>query len=186
MLLLIILPFFTSYVVRTVSWQLILSDNGWVVTRPRGRRADRQRRAVTGDEDGGDRGDHLQLPALHGAAAVRVAGEDRPAAHRGGDRPVRQPRTAFRKVTLPLALPGVFAGSLLTFIPQCGDFINAALLGPPKQYMIGNVIQRKFLEDPGLSDGGGVIVMLMTAILIGILVSRACSGPKDAHGGGGG
>src|SRR3712207_2014471 len=54
--------------------------------------------------------------------------------------------TAFRKVTLPLALPGIFAGSLLTFIPACGDFINAALLGTPRQYMIGNVIQSKFLN----------------------------------------
>ena len=53
--------------------------------------------------------------------------------------------TAFRKITPPLALPGIFAGSLLTFIPACGDFINAALLGTPRQYMIGNVIQNKYL-----------------------------------------
>ena len=66
--------------------------------------------------------------------------------------------TAFRKVTLPLALPGIFAGSLLTFIPACGDFINAALLGTPRQYMIGNVIQTKYLVHPGLPDGGGAVV----------------------------
>ena len=66
--------------------------------------------------------------------------------------------TAFRKVTLPLALPGIFAGSLLTFIPACGDFINAALLGTPRQYMIGNVIQAKFLNDPRLPDGGRAVV----------------------------
>ena len=66
--------------------------------------------------------------------------------------------TAFRKVTLPLALPGIFAGSLLTFIPACGDFINAALLGTSQQYMIGNVIQSKFLDDPRLPDGGRAVV----------------------------
>src|SRR5207245_10537716 len=53
--------------------------------------------------------------------------------------------TAFRKVTVPLALPGIFAGSLLTFIPAVGDFINAQFLGTTQQYMIGNVIQAKFL-----------------------------------------
>ena len=53
---------------------------------------------------------------------------------------------AFLRVTLPLSLPGVFAGTLLTFIPAAGDFINAQLLGTPRQYMIGNVIQSKFLE----------------------------------------
>src|SRR5204862_987068 len=52
---------------------------------------------------------------------------------------------AFLRVTLPLSLPGVFAGTLLTFIPAAGDFINAQLLGTPKQYMIGNVIQSQFL-----------------------------------------
>ena len=52
---------------------------------------------------------------------------------------------AFLRVTLPLSLPGVFAGTLLTFIPAAGDFINAELLGTPRQSMIGNVIQSKFL-----------------------------------------
>src|SRR5205085_3578331 len=53
---------------------------------------------------------------------------------------------AFLRVTLPLSLPGVFAGTLLTFIPAAGDFINAQLLGTPRQYMIGNVIQSQFLS----------------------------------------
>ena len=66
--------------------------------------------------------------------------------------------TAFRRVTLPLALPGIFAGSLLTFIPACGDFINAALLGTPRQYMIGNVIQSKFINHPRLPDRGRAVV----------------------------
>ena len=55
------------------------------------------------------------------------------------------PARAFRKVVLPLSLPGVFAGSLLTFIPASGDFINAEFLGSPKTTMIGNVVQNQFL-----------------------------------------
>src|ERR1700741_2802747 len=52
---------------------------------------------------------------------------------------------AFLRVTLPLSMPGVIAGTLLTFIPAAGDFINAQLLGTPRQYMIGNVIDSSFL-----------------------------------------
>ena len=65
---------------------------------------------------------------------------------------------AFLRVTLPLSMPGVFAGTLLTFIPAAGDFINAQLLGTPRQYMIGNVIQSKFLELTRLPVGGGALV----------------------------
>ena len=73
--------------------------------------------------------------------------------------------TAFRKVTLPLALPGIFAGSLLTFIPACGDFINAALLGTPRQYMIGNVIQSKYLYIQDYPTAAALSFILMTFIL---------------------
>ena len=52
---------------------------------------------------------------------------------------------AFRKVILPLSLPGVIAGSMLVFIPAVGDFINADYLGSPRTTMIGNVIQKQFL-----------------------------------------
>jgi spermidine/putrescine transport system permease protein len=55
------------------------------------------------------------------------------------------PRTAFRKVTFPLSMPGVVAGTLLTLIPAAGDYVNAQLLGTPQQSMIGNVIQSRFL-----------------------------------------
>ncbi len=68
------------------------------------------------------------------------------------------PARAFARVTLPLSLPGVFAGVLLTFIPAAGDFINAQLLGTPRQYMIGNVIQSEFLSVARLPDRGGALV----------------------------
>ena len=75
---------------------------------------------------------HLQLPPLHGAADLRLARADRPAPARGREGPLREPAQAFLRVTLPLSAPGVVAGTLLTFIPAAGDFINAQLLGGPQ------------------------------------------------------
>jgi spermidine/putrescine transport system permease protein len=73
---------------------------------------------------------------------------------------------AFLRVTLPLSLPGVFAGTLLTFIPAVGDFINAQLLGSPRQYMIGNVIQSKFLAITDYPAAAALSFVLMAAILV--------------------
>src|SRR5207253_9851263 len=72
---------------------------------------------------------------------------------------------AFLRVTLPLSLPGVVAGTLLTFIPAAGDFINAQLLGTPKQAMIGNVIQSKFLQNLDYPAAASLSFTLMAVIL---------------------
>src|SRR4051794_38957466 len=87
--------------------------------------------------------------------------------------------TAFRKVTLRLALPGIFAGSLLTFIPACGDFINAALLGTPRQYMIGNVIQSKFLNILDYPAAAALSFTLMVFILVGIFLYARLLGAEN-------
>ena len=81
-----------------------------------------------------------------------------PRLHRGRRRPVRDALAAFRRVTLPLALPGVFAGSLLTFIPAMGDYVNAELLGNPQTRMIGNVIQNRLLSPERLPGRLGALV----------------------------
>jgi spermidine/putrescine transport system permease protein len=78
-------------------------------------------------------------------------------------------RWSFLRVTLPLSLPGVFAGTLLTFIPAAGDFINAQLLGTPKQYMIGNVIQSKFLVLTDYPQAAALSFVLMAIILVAVL-----------------
>src|SRR3954470_11299853 len=145
MLLLVILPFFVSYVLRTVSWQLILADNGWVANRLRdvgllssgGRLLATQTAVIAGIT-------YNFLPFMVLPLYVSLEKIDRRLIEAATDLYASRV-TAFRRVTLPLALPGIFAGSLLTFIPACGDFINAALLGTPRQYMIGNVIQAKFI-----------------------------------------
>ena len=87
--------------------------------------------------------------------------------------------TAFRKVTVPLALTGIFAGSLLTFIPACGDFVNAALLGTPQQYMIGNVIQSKFLNILDYPQAAALSFTLMLFILVGIFLYARLLGARN-------
>jgi spermidine/putrescine transport system permease protein len=87
--------------------------------------------------------------------------------------------TALRKVTLPLAVPGIFAGSLLVFIPACGDYVNAALLGTSNQYMIGNVVQSKFLTVLDYPTAAALSFILMTIILIGIVLYSRLLGTRN-------
>jgi len=178
-LLLIILPFFVSYVLRTVAWQLILSDNGWVVERLRdvglvseGGRVLATRTAVIAGIT------YNFLPFMVLPLYVSLEKMDRRLIEAATD--LYASRTiAFRRVTLPLALPGIFAGSLLTFIPACGDFINAALLGTPRQYMIGNVIQAKFINILDYPTAAALSFILMTFILVGIFIYARLLGTQN-------
>jgi spermidine/putrescine transport system permease protein len=179
MLLLIVLPFFTSYVLRTVSWQLILNDNGWVVHRFQDvglLSNDGRLLATTPAVIAGITYNFLPFMAL--PLFVSLEKIDRRLIEAATDLYASR-ATAFRKVTLPLALPGIFAGSLLTFIPASGDFINAALLGTPKQYMIGNVIQSKFLNILDYPTAAALSFILMSAILIGILIYARLLGTRN-------
>ena len=85
------------------------------------------------------------------------------------------PATTFRKVTFPLSMPGVVSGTLLTFIPACGDYINAELLGTPKQYMVGNRIQAAFLTEHNypLAASLSIILMLVVVVMVIFYVRRA-------------
>ncbi len=85
------------------------------------------------------------------------------------------PFTGFRKVTWPLSLPGVVAGTLLTFIPAAGDYINASLLGSPKQAMIGNVIDSQFFRVSDYPTAAALSFTLMVSIvvLVALYVRRA-------------
>ena len=179
LLLLVILPFFVSYVLRTVSWQLILADNGWVADRLRdvgllgadGRLLATRTAVVAGIT-------YNFLPFMVLPLYVSLEKIDRRLIEAATDLYASR-ATAFRKVTLPLALPGIFAGSLLTFIPACGDFINAALLGTPRQYMIGNVIQSKFLYIQDYPAAAAMSFILMTFILIGIALYARVLGARN-------
>ncbi len=179
MLLLIVLPFFMSYVLRTVAWQLILADNGWVVSALRnvglvsdGGRLLATRTAVIAGIT------YNFLPFMALPLYVSLEKIDRRLIEAATDL-YASPFTAFRRVTLPLALPGIFAGSLLTFIPACGDFINAALLGTSRQFMIGNVIQSKFLTILDYPTAAALSFILMSFILVGILLYARLLGTRN-------
>jgi spermidine/putrescine transport system permease protein len=91
---------------------------------------------------------------------------------------------AFIRVTLPLALPGIFAGSLLTFIPAVGDFINAELLGNPQSQMIGNVIQARYLKVVDYPTASALSFILMAAIIVGVLIYSRLLGTEQLTGSG--
>ena len=182
MLLLIILPFFVSYVLRTVSWQLILADNGFVVDTLKtiglvsedGRLLATRTAVIAGIT-------YNFLPFMALPLYVALEKIDRRLLEAATDLYASR-ATAFRKVTLPLALPGIFAGSLLTFIPACGDFVNAALLGTPRQYMIGNVIQSRYLELNDYPTAAALSFILMALILVGLIVYARAVGTERLTG----
>jgi spermidine/putrescine transport system permease protein len=179
MLLLIILPFFVSYVLRTVSWQLILADDGFVVNTLQsiglvgedGRLLATRTAVIAGIT-------YNFLPFMALPLYVSLEKIDKRLIEAATDLYASR-ATAFRRVTLPLALPGIFAGSLLTFIPACGDFINAALLGTPREFMIGNVIQSKYLVIQDYPEAAALSFILMSFILIGIFLYARILGARN-------
>jgi len=92
------------------------------------------------------------------------------------------PRQAFLKVTLPLTMPGIVAGVLLTFIPAFGDYINAQILGGTGQAMVGNVIQSKFLELTDYPAAASMSFILMFIIVILVLLYARAVGTEQLTG----
>lgn len=171
-LLLIILPFFTSLIVRTVAWQTLLSDDGWVVgvfqslgLVDEGGRLLATRTAVIA----GITYNFLPFMALPLYASLERL--DRRLVEAATDLYASR-WTAFRKITLPLAAPGIFAGTLLTFIPAIGDYINAQLLGTTRQFMIGNVIQSQYIvvRDYPVAAALSFVVMVCVLIILALAV----------------
>ncbi len=182
LLVLIIAPFFVTYLIRTLAWQTILADEGLVVGvfRDIGILADDGRLLATSTAVvAGITYNFLPFMALPIYVALEAmdhrlieAAEDLYASR----------FQAFIRVTLPLSLPGVVAGTLLTFIPAAGDFINAELLGTPKQAMIGNVIQSKFLETLDYPAAASLSFTLMAVILVLIAVYARVVGTEKLTG----
>jgi spermidine/putrescine transport system permease protein len=90
---------------------------------------------------------------------------------------------AFVRVIWPLSLPGVFAGSILVFIPTLGDYVNVELLGNPKTQMIGNVIQNRFLQQNDYPLAAALSFILMAAILVAIFLYARALGTEELTGG---
>ena len=144
MLVLVIAPFFTSFLIRTLSWKMLLSDQGFIVSSLRFLQIplpDDRLLATAPAVVLGLTYNFLPFMVLPLFASLdKIDGRLIEAA---GDL-YAGPFEAFRRVTLPLSMPGVIAGTLLTFIPAAGDYINVELLGTPQQTMIGNRIQSLF------------------------------------------
>jgi len=169
LLLLVIAPFFVTYLIRTLAWETILADNGVVVRTlqqvhilgSNGRLLATSAAVIAGIT-------YNFLPFMVLPLYVSLEQIDHRLIEAAEDLYASRPR-AFYRVTLPLSLPGVFAGVLLTFIPAAGDFINAQLLGTPQQYMIGNVIQSEFLSVRDYPTAASLSFVLMAAILVLVL-----------------
>lgn len=179
LLVLVIAPFFTSFLVRTLSWKLILADDGFIVNTL-------QSLHILGANDrllatpvaviAGLTYNFLPFMVLPLYASLeKIDGRLIEAA---GDL-YASPARAFLKVTWPLSLPGVVAGTLLTFIPAAGDYINAQLLGSPNQRMVGNVIQNLFTSTGDYAAAGALSVILMAVIVALVMVYVRTAGTED-------
>ena len=184
---LVVIPFFTSYLIRTIAWSTILADRGFVV------------RAMNAVGLGSvfewlnimDNGKLLNTPAaVVGGLTynflpfmllpiyVSLEKIDVNLVNAAGDLYSSATR-AFRKVVFPLSIPGVFAGTLLTFIPAAGDFVNAQFLGNPNTTMIGNSIQDQFLKQNNYPVASAMAAVLMVSIATLVLLYTRIFGTED-------
>jgi spermidine/putrescine transport system permease protein len=183
LLFLVIAPFFTSFLIRTISWKILLGDEG----------------PILGFLKHGLGVVSIDTSILYSPVAV-IAGItynflpfmilplyvalekiDGSLLEAAEDLYASRWQT-FRRVTFPLALPGVFAGSILTFIPTMGDYVNAELLGSPKTRMIGNVIQGRFLQLNDYPVASALSFVLMAGILLAVLVYARALGTEELTG----
>lgn len=181
-LLFIVAPLFVTYLIRTIAWLNILADEGPVVgflqwIHVLG--ADGRLLATTFAVIAGITYNFFPFMALPIYVSLEQVDERLLEAARDL---YSSPTQAFLRVTLPLSAPGVVAGTLLTFIPAAGDFINAQLLGTPKQAMIGNVIQAKFLESLDYPTAASLSFILMALILVVLLVYAWIVGTEKLTG----
>jgi spermidine/putrescine transport system permease protein len=183
LLFLVVAPFFTSFLLRTLSWKIILGDTGILFgpLKAAGLLPDEFRVLATpvavifGIT-------YNFLPFMTLPIYVSLEKIDKRLVEAAEDL-YASSIGAFRRITLPLSLPGVFAGSLLTFIPAMGDYVNAELLGNPDTTMIGNVIQNQFLTQNNYPTASALSFLLMAGILIAVLVYARLLGTEELSGG---
>ena len=178
-LALVILPFFVTYLVRTLSWKILLFDNGPVV-------GILQSVGILNDSQGILGSPFAVVAALtynflpFMVLPIYVSLEKLD--HRLLDAAAdlySSPARAFRKITLRLSLPGLFAGTLLTFIPAAGDFVNSELLGSDRTVMIGQIIEKNFGKEFFRPELSALSFMLMAMILVGVIVYARLLGTEE-------
>jgi spermidine/putrescine transport system permease protein len=180
LLLLVLLPFFVSFVIRTVQWNFILADHGLLLgplknfgLLPENFRVLATPMAVIA----GITYNFLPFTAL--PLYVSLERIDKRLVEAAADLYSSKVQ-AFLRVVLPLSLPGVFAAVLLTFVPATGDYVNATILGSNNTQMIGNVIQRKFLVNFQPPEAAALSIMLMLGMLVLASIYAKILGTEDS------
>jgi spermidine/putrescine transport system permease protein len=177
-LLLLLLPFFVSYVIRTILWQFVLSDHGAILGSLKAvhmlpenfRVLDTSLAVVAGIAY-----NYLPFTALPLYVALeRIDPRVVEAAHDL----YANGRATFLRVLIPLTLPGIFAAILLTFVPAAGDYVNASLLGGTGSTMIGNIIQNQFLVFSDYPSASALSTILMAAMLLGVFMYARALGSR--------
>ncbi|HTE73507.1 MAG TPA: ABC transporter permease [Actinomycetes bacterium] len=180
LLVLVVAPFFVSFLLRTVAWKQILADNSWVLDALRwlhllsedGRIINTPLAVVIGIT-------YNFLPFMILPIYASLERVDPRLMEAAGDL-YANGLTTLRKVTFPLSMPGVVAGTLLTFIPAAGDYVNATLLGDPvRTTMVGNVIDSRFLRVVDYPTAAVLSVTLMLSILVLVAFYIRRSGTEE-------
>ncbi|MGH2925001.1 MAG: ABC transporter permease [Solirubrobacterales bacterium] len=182
MLFAVVAPFFTTYLIRTIAWETILSDNGIVVNTlqavgilgPDGRLLQTATAVIAGIT-------YNFLPFMVLPIYASLDRVDESLIEAAKDL-YSSSRAAFVKVTLPLSAPGVIAGTLLTFIPAVGDYINAFFLGSTSNHMIGNVIQGLYLTQRDYPAAAALSFVLMAVIMVAVFVYIRFAGSEALMG----
>ena len=178
-LVLVVAPFFTSFLLRTIAWKQILGEEGFVVPSLRNLGIISQSTTLTSTSFAVIMGmTYNFLPFMTLPLYASIDRIDPRTLEASGDL-YANAFTTFRKVTLPLSLPGVVAGTLLTFIPAAGDYVNAAILGSPNTKMIGNVIESRYFKIVDYPTAAALSFTLMAAILILVTIYIRKAGTEE-------
>jgi spermidine/putrescine transport system permease protein len=179
---LVVVPLFATFLVRTFAWKTIVADEGPLVGVLRDigilgatGRLDNTAVAVIGGLT------YNFLPFMVLPIYVALERMDVSLIDAAKDLYSSASR-AFFKVVLPLSLPGVFAGSLLTFIPASGDYVNSELLGGPNTTMTGNVVYNQFIGQNNYPTAAAISIMLMVIITVAVLIYSKVLGTEDLVG----
>jgi spermidine/putrescine transport system permease protein len=166
LLVLVVAPFFTSFLLRTIAWRQILAEDGFVTPALKWAHVIPEGTAVTASQLAVIAGiTYNFLPFMTLPLYASIERIDPRLLEAGADL-YGHPFAVLRRVTLPLSLPGIVSGTLLTFIPAAGDYVNAALLGNPGTTMVGNVIESRFFRVVDYPVAAALSFVLMAAILV--------------------
>jgi spermidine/putrescine transport system permease protein len=178
-LFLLLLPFFVSFVLRTISWRQILTDDGMVLGPLKSIHLLPENFHILGTAFAVICGlIYNFLPFMVLPIYVALERIDPRLVEAARDL-YANPATAFRRVVLPLALPGVFAGVLMTFVPASSDYVDSAVLGSSSTTMIGQVIQAQYLVNSDYPTASALSFVLMAVLLVGVFAYARALGTED-------